>query len=383
MSTPFSRTTRALQQQRPAAAWGAWAVAAAGLLAWGLWFGFGRVTVYETSQRARLEAGQAAHAVTAPLAGRLAAHPPPIGTAVRAGDVIAELDAEGARLKLREEEARRGALAGQLAALQREIAAREQALAQDRAAADAATAGARLRTEEAGAAAAFASDNERRLRQDSEAGGTARVDALAAQAEARKLAAARGALAADAERLQAEGRLRAAQQHAQLDALRRQAAALEGEQRSADTAAQRLALEIEQHRVRAPVDGRLGEVAPLRAGAWVTAGQRFATVVPAGEFIVVADFEPAAALGRIQPGQPARLRLDGFPWAQYGTLAATVSRVGAEIRDNAVRVEFVPQGPLPGGIVLQHGQPGAVEVTLERVAPATLLLRAAGLGAGR
>ena len=36
------------------------------------------------------------------------------------------------------------------------------------------------------------------------------------------------------------------------------------------------------------------------------------TVTQRGELKLVADF-PAAALGRIQPGQAARLRLDGFP----------------------------------------------------------------------
>jgi membrane fusion protein, adhesin transport system len=107
-------------------------------------------------------------------------------------------------------------------------------------------------------------------------------------------------------------------------------------------------------------------------------------VVPDGEFVVVADFEPSAALGRVRPGQKAQMRLDGFPWAQYGTLGATVTRVGGEIRDNLVRVEFRPQAPVPKDIVLQHGLPGAIEVTLEQVAPAVLLLRSAGLaGDGR
>ena len=34
---------------------------------------------------------------------------------------------------------------------------------------------------------------------------------------------------------------------------------------------------------------------------------------------------PVAVVGRIRPGQPARLRLEGFPWTQYGTVAATVA----------------------------------------------------------
>ncbi len=384
MSSPFSRTTRALAQQRATPALLAWGLAGLGLAAWVAWFVLGRVTVYEVSGKARLEVTQAAHAVTAQVPGRVTANALALGSVVREGDVIAELDAGDARLRLREEGARRAALAAQAAALRQEIASREQAVQQDRVAASAAEQGARLRTQEADAAASFATANERRLRADSEAGGVARVEALAAQTEAQKLAAARGALAAEADRLQADGRVRGAQQRAAIDALRRQLAALEGELATAAATVERLTLDIEQRLLRAPIAGRIGDVAPLRPGTWVTAGQRFATVVPDGEFVVVADFEPAAALGRVRPGQRAQMRLDGFPWAQYGTLGATVTRVGGEIRDNLVRVEFRPQAPVPKDIVLQHGLPGAIEVTLEQVAPAVLLLRSAGLaGDGR
>jgi|SRR6266540_2399427 len=71
-------------------------------------------------------------------------------------------------------------------------------------------------------------------------------------------------------------------------------------------------------------------------------------------------------------------RLNGFPWTQYGTIAATVASVANEIRDGRVRVELTvhpdPTSPIP----FQHGLPGAVEVAVDRVSPATLLLRLAG-----
>jgi hypothetical protein len=55
-----------------------------------------------------------------------------------------------------------------------------------------------------------------------------------------------------------------------------------------------------------------------------------------------------------------------------------VRRVANEVRDGRVRVELGvdPEGASP--IPLQHGLPGNVEVQVERVAPATLVLRAAG-----
>ena len=110
----------------------------------------------------------------------------------------------------------------------------------------------------------------------------------------------------------------------------------------------------------------------------VREGDRLAAVVPRGELQVVADFLPPSALGRIRPGQPARLRLEGFPWTQYGSLAATVSRVASEVRNGRIRVELSVDSNGASPIPLQHGLPGTVEVEVERVSPATLVLRAAG-----
>ena len=84
----------------------------------------------------------------------------------------------------------------------------------------------------------------------------------------------------------------------------------------------------------------------------------------------------------MQPGQPARLRLDGFPWAQYGSLAATVTSVATEARDGVIRVELQLPPETPTAIPLQHGLPGTVEVEVERISPATLVLRAVGTRLG-
>lgn len=378
MPAPFAHTTRALARDSAGPALLAYALVGLALLAWLGWFFLGRVTVVEVSRQARLEVQQAAHTVNAPLAGALVKAAQPLGTEVRQGDVLVELDATALQLRLREEQARREGLLAQVAALRQEISAREQAAVQDKQAATAAQSGAELRAEEAAAAASFAQDNERRLRAESEAGGVAKVDALQAAADARRLSSAQGALAADARRLAADAQTRAAQQRAQVDNLQRTLAALESDAAQAATLLERLALDIDHHKVRAPVAGRVGDVAPLHSGETVAMGQKLVTVIPAGELIAVADFEPAAVLGRVRPGQAAELRLDGFPWAQYGTVAATVTRVAGEIRDNRIRVEFAPRAGWPSGVQVQHGLPGSMEVTLEQVAPAVMVLRAAG-----
>lgn len=97
-----------------------------------------------------------------------------------------------------------------------------------------------------------------------------------------------------------------------------------------------------------------------------------------GKLQIIAEFPPAAALGKVRPGQPAILRLDGFRWAQYGTVSARVSHVAEEIRDGKVRVELAVNSARPAEIPYQHGLPGSVEVEVERVSPAVLILRSAG-----
>ena len=373
----FTRTTRSLGQDTAIAAVLAW-VCAGLLAAWTAWFFGGRVTVFETTPRARLEVQQAAHAVSAQVPGRVLSTRLVLGQPVAAGELLVALDASADTLRLTEEQARLKALGEQRAALRQEIAAHQQAASPAQRAALAALQGAAARTQEAAAALGYATEQERRLRDAAASGSVAAVEALQARAEMHKLAAARDALAADARRLEASAQGRAAEQQAQTLNLQRALAALEGDVAASAQATERLRLNIEQHRVRAPVAGTLGDVAPLHAGDVVGAGQRFATVVPAGELMAVADFEPKAVLGRVHPGQSARLRLDGFPWAQFGSLPLTVHRVASEIRDGRIRVEFSPDGPWPPGIAVQHGLPGSIEVSIARVAPAVLVLRASG-----
>src|SRR5690606_33623337 len=71
--------------------------------------------------------------------------------------------------------------------------------------------------------------------------------------------------------------------------------------------------QLEHHRVRAPIDGVVGELAAIERGSWLDRGARIGVVIPPGELEIVAEFAPAA-IGRVAVGQPATLRLAGFPW---------------------------------------------------------------------
>ncbi len=378
MPTSFSLTTRSLAADSGVRAWAVWVVAGTLLAAWAAWLWLGRVTLYEVSPQARLELRQALQPLATPLAGRVLRSALVLGAEVTAGQVLVELDASTARLALREAQALEQGQAAQLARLQAELAARRQALAPAGQAQQATMAAAALRLQEAEATLADALAQARRLQGEAAMGSVSAVEAGLAQADARRLLSLRDAARADHRRLQAEGQAGADALRAQVEGLERDAAALRGEQARQAATVERLALDVERHLLRAPAAGRVGETAALRPGDVVAAGQSFASLIAPGELVVVAEFEPATALGRVQPGQVARLRLDGFAWTQYGAVEATVSRVAAELRDHKLRVELTLSGPLPRGVVLQHGLPGAVEIAVDRVAPAVLLLRASG-----
>jgi hypothetical protein len=76
------------------------------------------------------------------------------------------------------------------------------------------------------------------------------------------------------------------------------------------------------------------------------------------------------------------LRLDGFPWTEYGSISATVTHVGSEVRDGRIRVELAVNTNSVNRIPMQHGLPGTVHVQVERISPASLVLRVVGRGFG-
>jgi membrane fusion protein (multidrug efflux system) len=198
----------------------------------------------------------------------------------------------------------------------------------------------------------------------------------AAAAETRRIAASR--LGTAAEQVPRQQALRERESLVRLQRLRLELATLEAERERRRAEVERLEYEVERRRVRAPVSGRVGEVAELHPGSVIDAGAELGSIVPSGKFVVVAHYPADVALGRIRSGQSAELRLDGFPWSEFGTVSSTVTHVAQEVRDGAVRVEstLAVRSSFRGR--LEHGMPGMLEVTLERVTPFRLVLRTAG-----
>jgi multidrug resistance efflux pump len=353
-------------------------LAAALLSAWTAWFFIARITLYEISAGARLEVSEAAHPVEAQVAGRVRATHLVLGQEVQGGDVLVELDVGTQRLQLEEEQTRQAGLASQPMELRNEIRAEEAAKQEDQQAGQIALDQARARYREAQATAQLRVQEAQRLEFLYAHAAAAELELLRAKAEVRKNWEAADALRLEVSRLERDLQMRVNDRQTRLQRLRLYVAQIEGQIAVSRATSERLAYEIERRYIRAPVAGRLGEVATLQVGTWVREGARLGAVVPPGTLRVMADFLPSAAIGRIQAGQPARLRLEAFPWTQYGAVSATVASVASEVRDGRVRVELTVR-PNPASLIpLQHGLPGTVEVEVDRVSPAILVLRTAG-----
>lgn len=378
MAIAFARSSLALESDRGRVARVVLCISIGLSGAWIAWLLFGRVTLVETASSARVEVHRAAHGVQVPLGGRVAAARLTLGARVAAGDVLLELDGTQLRLTHAERQARVQRIEAELGQLLLQIDAQARALRQETLAGPARIAQARAREEQANAALSFARTEAARARQLQALHAISDAQLLGAEREGDTLSAAAKGYAAAVARAEAEQRAQESAQEVELKRLSREAARLRGERAEELAALDLLAQRIEDLRIKAPVAGVLGEVASLHAGSVVRDGDRIASVVPDGPLKVSARYAPERAVGRIAPGQTARVRLDGFPWTQFGSIPARVTRVGDEPSDGLVRVEL-DVAPAPSARVrLQHGLPGSVLVEVERIAPLDLLLRVLG-----
>jgi membrane fusion protein (multidrug efflux system) len=378
MATSFHRLTQTLRQDNGRLSGLGLLAGSALVCAWTFWAFHATVTRYETTDIARVEVNGSAYPVQAGISGQVLATNLVLGKTVHAGDVLAELDSESQRLELREAQIKLTTIEPQLSVLRAQMSAQKQGGAGERNVLAFSTEEARAKYREAEAQAALAEQNADRAAKLRADGLISESNAQQAIAEAKSRKAAAEDLRVAIARLEPELQVRESDRGVKLNEIAADIAELEAGKAATQAAIQRLEYEIERRRIRAAVDGRLSDCAVLRPGSHVTEGERIGVILPSEALRVVAEFPPALAFGKLRAGQRARVKLKGFPWMQYGTLQAKVSRVAGEIRDGKVRVELALVSPSAPRIPLQHGLPGSVEIQVERISPAALLLRSAG-----
>jgi hemolysin D len=98
--------------------------------------------------------------------------------------------------------------------------------------------------------------------------------------------------------------------------------------------------------VTMPVAGTITELKVTRVGDIVPAGAAIATVIPADAQLFVEATVTNKDVGFLRPGVEARIKVDAFPFQQFGTARARVIKVLPAAGDNAsfvVQLEMLDQ----------------------------------------
>ena len=378
MATAFTRTLRSLAVDRFRNTAIALLAGVAFAGAWAYWAYTSRVTLYEITESARMEVDRAIYPIQSPIDGRVTATTLEVGREVHEGDVLVELDVEPQRLQIAELRSQIASLQGERSAMAQQIVAESGASDQEKIASQAAAEEVRANRKEAQAPAKYAQDDVDRLAKLRESGLIAERDFQKSKSEAERTRANVDTYETTIRKLDQEQRTKSSDRTAKIQQYRSAMTKFDGQVKNLGASIATLEYEVERRRVRAPISGRLGEVAILRAGAYIAEGDKLGAIVPGGKLAIIAQFPPPAAFGRIRAGQQARMRVAGFPWAQFGTVPATVTRVAGEVREGHVRVELVVPADAKTTIPLQHGLPGSIEVEVETISPFELFLRNAG-----
>ena len=377
-TTAFVRTFKRLLSDRGGLTRSLLATSMLVLGGWCYWAARAQVTLYEVSSEAQLELAAAAYPVLSPLLGRVIEAHLRVGQSVQRGDVLVEIDAAPEQLQMRQEGVRAQGLELEVARLRSQVVAEESARAEERRTSQLSLEEADGRVREAEAASKYADAELSREQKMQQADLVPPRDLERADAEAHRLRAAFEMSETAARRLPQEQATRDRERDVRIQHLYSEIAALEEQRNTVNAGVQGLKYEVERRQIRAPIDGHIGECMILRSGSVVEEAESLASIVPSGQLRVVAQFPAEAALGRIQAGQAATLRLDGYPWAEFGSVSATVARVAQEIRNGKVRVELAinPRSSFRGR--LEHGMPGTIEVAVERATPLALVMRTTG-----
>lgn len=379
MASSFERTFAALHETR---SWRAAILVSGGLVIlamWVVWGGFADVAVYRSSTSARLETDPPPSRVATTLAGRIDTVELHTGNHVDENEVLLQLDTTQVKIAVDKARARVAALTPQIDSLAREVALQGDEVVQ-RLTAEQGAEGetlARLRGAQADLTAA---EHELALETDAvKAGVSPIVVRDRAETTVQQKRAAVEAIQHESQALVATHRGASDSRRGLKEQLERQYAELSNDLAAAKSQLAQSEVDLDRLTIRAPVSGDLGEVMQLRPGAVLHEGEVIATIVPDHRKLHVIAAYGADALGLLKPGQHAFVRLDGFPWTHYGTVDATVTSVGSELRDNAIRVEL-DLGSNNDRITTANGMTGNVDIETSRASPFGLFLRMIGQG---
>lgn len=109
-----------------------------------------------------------------------------------------------------------------------------------------------------------------------------------------------------------------------------------------------------------PIDGRVSFVRKWDAGQFINAGDHYLTVVPDGvqSAIGIAKI-PQVSFGKVNVGQKVNIKLNGYPYMEYGILTGTIgylSSVPEESADSQNAPQYIAEIVFPDGLETTYGK---------------------------
>ncbi len=144
-----------------------------------------------------------------------------------------------------------------------------------------------------------------------------------------------------------------------------------------------LELALKHTTITAPTSGIIATLDVRSAGAVVQAGQKVATIVPEGTRLVAEAQVPNKDIAFIQAGLPVRLKLDAFPFQDYGSVPGMIIEVSPDAQADPQLGSFykVTIAPQKNSIVakgkevpLRPGMTLTAEIITERKSILNLIL---------
>lgn len=304
----------------------------------------------------------------------IAALPLQLGDAVEVGDVLVEFDSEQLRLELRQSQQRVAALEHEIVSIDREIASISETLEGELEAYDMAFEALSARIGETNAELEYALEEEslyRKMRSDRQ------IDALKysrANTTVTQVQLQLQAKEAESNESVINRRLAISRHETMQAQLMRDRARLAGDIAELHPELRKIQLRIEELTMRAPFAGEVGAMARVSVGQSLQPGAWLMTLVPSREYEFHATFPAREAAGRLRVEQPAHVRFYALPWTEFGTLGATVLRVGSEERNGTVRVDFTVDTDSPLAAQLNHGLKGEAVVQIDEATLAQRML---------
>jgi hemolysin D len=101
---------------------------------------------------------------------------------------------------------------------------------------------------------------------------------------------------------------------------------------NARTFEQALKTHTEDQKVVSPVEGVVSNMTVTGAGELITGGQSLLQIVPLGGQLVAEVQIANKDIGQLKPGMPVSLKLDAFPFQDYGMLAGRLQQLPEDVR---------------------------------------------------